>query len=345
MGSNQSNTVRSVTTSLNENITNLVNEQSQTTNAQQSNANELSVNFKNAKLKGCSINLAQKIVADQRIKAISTFNSEQALQSMMDSAVDNTVKQKSDAVNGFLPTSFANQNNNIATSNYIKNIIHTNISNKNLQNIIAMTDTLNKNELNFEGVEMDCTNMPPGYSINSPQDIVVTQFVESVTGLITEALLKNDQIAKAVNTSEQTLKAESKGVSDAISALFSGWGMIAGVFVLGIIGVFAAVFVFGKSENIKAVGESAGAIATAINPGATAAKALTGGITKLSFYKSLVSNSSSSMIYNILSTIFLSISICLLTIIIIKNKTNNTFEKFDSKPTTIPNSSDDKYVF
>lgn len=337
MGSNQSNTVRSITTSLNENITNLVNEQSQSTSAQQSNANELSVNFKNAKLKGCSINLAQKIVADQRIKAISTFNSEQALQTMIDSAVENTVKQKSDAVNGFMPTSFANQNNNIATSNYIKNIIQTNISNTNLQNIISMTDNLNKNELNFEGVEMDCTNMPPGYSINSPQDIVVTQFVESVTGLITEALLKNDQIAKAVNSSEQTQKAESKGVADAISAIFSGWGMIAGVIVLGIIGVFAAIFVFGKSENIKAVGESAVSIASAVNPGASAAKALTGGITKLSFYNSLRSNSSSS-IYTILSGICLSISICLLTIIIIKNK---TFENFVSKTDNLNN----KYIF
>jgi len=294
MGSSQSSIVRNSVKSLQENITNMINTQSQTTNAQQSSANVLKVNFKGAKIKGCSINLAQTIQADQKIKALSTFNSKTSLESMMNNAIDNTVKQNNESVSGFLSSSFSAQNSSSQTSLDLQNIVRNNIDMRNMQSVIAMADNLNKNELNFEGAELDCTNMPPGYAINSPQDIVVAQYVESVTGLITDALLKNEQIAKTVNKLEQTQKTETKGVAEAISALFSGWGIIMGIAAIVIIGVVYTMFVKAKPENIKAFGDVAGNIASTMNPAAAAAKGLGGlGGTKFSFYRDFFSSRSS----------------------------------------------------
>ena len=327
MGSSQSSIVRNSIKSLQENITNMINVQSQTTNAQQSSANVLKVNFRGAKLKGCSINLAQKIQANQSIKALSTFNSKSSLESMMDSAIDNTVKQNNESVSGFLSTSLSAQQSSSSTSMELQNIVRNNIDMRNMQSVIAMADNLNKNEIDFEGAELDCTNMPPGYAVNSPQDIVVAQYVESVSNLITDALLKNKQIASAVNKIEQTQKTETKGVAEAISAIFSGWGMIIGVIVIGIIGVFLAVFVFGKSENIKAVGDVAGNIASTMNPAAAAARGLSG--TKFSLYRDFFRGSS---MHDGISLGCLLVSTVLLGIVCMRHR-GERFAPTDYQPT------------
>jgi hypothetical protein len=229
MGANQSTTVNNLVESLNENITNIVNSQTQSVSVQQSNINELSINMRGAKVIGCDFNFSQKIQANQNTKALSSFNSSQALETLMDNAIDNTVSQNQKSVNDMFSTSFSNQEQDVSMSTILKNIVKTNINQSNEQAILKKFDNLNKNTLDFSELTFDCTKNRGG--IDASQSIFSKQTIEAITGLITEALMKDQQVAKAVSKSAQDQSSENKGLSSVISAA-TGPLLIIGVLVL-----------------------------------------------------------------------------------------------------------------
>jgi hypothetical protein len=230
MGANQSSTTQSLVESLNQNITNITNSQSQSSSAQQSNVNQLSVKMVGAKIKNCNFNFSQKIQANQNTKALSSFNSKQALETLLNNAIANTVSQNQKSVNDMFSTSFSNQDQNVNMTTRLQNIVQTNINQSNEQSIIAKLDNLNKNELDLSGMEMDCSKNPSA-GIDASQQIFSEQIVDAMTGLVTEALMKNQQIASAVASSSQTQSAENKGLSSVISAATGPLIIIAVAFI------------------------------------------------------------------------------------------------------------------
>jgi hypothetical protein len=253
MGANQSSSVSSAVSVLQKSITNVVNTQSQSTSAQQSNVSNLSVKMVGASIKNCTFNFSQSIVADQRIKAVSTFNSQAALSNIINSAIGNAIAQNNSSVNGFLSTAFSNQNQQVNMTTTIQNIVENNINQQNLQNILAFVNNLNNNSVDLSYSTWDCSKQRTnGVALDSSQSMVVSQFVDSLTGLITEALMQNQQIASAVTKVSQVNTSRNTGVSELITAL-------TGPFAIIVIGAIA-FFLLGGGKIVS------GGISTVSNP-------------------------------------------------------------------------------
>lgn len=223
MGSNQSSSVKQVTEVLSKNVTNIVSKQAQNTSGTQININSISVVFgEKSDISGCSITGTQRIKGSQTIDAISQYQSTSDIQNLISSAVDATATQNQKAVSEFLSTTFGNQNSSTDIRNTLQNTIENNITNENTQDIKAMVQNLNDGKWEFLG-KVKCG---ANGKIDISQEIVMEQFVKAVTGLATEALMKNEEINKAVTKTETSQTAENKGIGDAISKALSGWAMM-----------------------------------------------------------------------------------------------------------------------
>lgn len=212
MGANQSSTVKTFVSSLNENITNEVNNQIQTTEVTNSTIQQVNVQL--ASIDNCDIIVKQKVVADDRIKAIATFKDTTTVSNKMQAALDSAVKAQQTSVNGFLSLAFANQNSKVNTNESLQNIFMTNITNNNIQALVDFATNLQQGNVQAGS----CLNGV----IDVSQDAVVNSYVSMMSTTITNALLKNQQIAKEVAKTSVSQSSHNEG----IASFFKAWGMV-----------------------------------------------------------------------------------------------------------------------
>jgi len=250
MGSNQSSQLKQTTEILNKSVTNVVNTNVTKARADNNNVNnfDLLVGEK-ADIKNCSLRIGQKINSSQKLKVMANVQSLSDLKTMLQTAVDNTTKQSNDATSGFLSTAFNNQKSDTEITNILHNEIENNVTSENLTECNAIIDNINKGVFELRG-KWDCGTQGP---IQIDQDIASAQVVECFSDALQQALMKNENIAAAVNKSEQENKSKIGGIAEAISAVLGPYSMIIIAVIIGIVlilGIGAYFILSGGGEKV-----------------------------------------------------------------------------------------------
>jgi hypothetical protein len=251
-GSSSKSSVQQTNEFCNSVTNSFVSENSQKVSASALNINKL--NFQGATFKGCRVAIRQTIDSDVVATGEMTSQNIQDLTSKLkdsaSSAIDNAASQKS----GFISPSVANSAS--ATTNLkttVTNIIQNTMSSKSVQDIFA--NAANKNDADFSGLYYECD---PQFKSQgqckaddaSGCDLVVDQNIKSklvakgVADAITKAL--SNVITESTTTADvkQSAKQESAGVSEAISAWFSGVSGVMAIFACVVLVAIIAILAF-----------------------------------------------------------------------------------------------------
>ena len=244
MGSSQSSTVNVLNQVTNNIALNMVNRQVSEITSTSVNHNRFTISIgEKADVKGCNIDLTQKINASQTVKLMSKVKNTSDLQAQINGMLDSAVTQANSATNGFLSTAFNNQKSEQDIKNIISNNITTDILNETMNSIIDLLDNLNEGTLIIKG-KYTC---PEGKGIVINQEIVSQQIAQIYADVVTEAAMKVEAISKAVSDSEQKNTSKNAGVAELVSAIFSGWALII-VIVIVVIGLL----LWGLSKMVSA---------------------------------------------------------------------------------------------
>jgi hypothetical protein len=232
MGSNQSSTVKQTTEILNKSITNIVNKNTVSASAKNTNTNSFEIiTGPRSDIQNCSLKLGQKINASQQLKVMAKVSSTNELKTMLKSAVDNATSQNNSATNGFLSTAFNNQKSNTEINNILKNEIENNITNDNLTECNGIIDNINNGRLEING-KWDCGTQGP---IVVNQELVSAQVVECFANAAQEAIMQNQNIADAVNKSSQENISKNAGAAELVSAFLGPYAMIIIAIVIALV--------------------------------------------------------------------------------------------------------------
>ena len=177
-------------------------------------------------------------------------------------AVDNAAESSSSSATGFLATKAGDsQNNSINQQTNIKNLITTNITSEDVNNVNAVITNINKGDIIING-KMTCT---PGQGIVVNQDLINSQIVDAMSSIITNAIKKDIVTSDAINKAAATTTTTSGGVAEAISAVFAGLTSMYAIYAVIVIVVicFIAWLIKRNKKNINAVTTAATTAATA----------------------------------------------------------------------------------
>ena len=239
MGSSQSSSVKQTVDILNKSMTNLTTKNQNSASARNINANNLTLTLgENARpMPGtdpnkCSLNIGQKIKANQSVKLMAKFASKSDLQAQMKAALQNSIAQSSSSQQGALATALNVQNSKQEISQKVSNIVETNITNEVVNEVNGFLDNVNNGTLEIKGI-FPCP-------INITQDIASDQ----VVSMLSDALIGNS-ITTSTDTatsaaSKQETKVKQQGAIDAVAGLVGTMGMI-WIAVIAIV-VLGAVF-------------------------------------------------------------------------------------------------------
>ena len=226
MGASQSSVVQSVTETLNQNITNIINRSAATAKTTSVSTNSFSM-LNYGTIKNCGIQLTQKIGVNSTVAAIAGLNSESSIENLIKSAIAETVTQNQKSVQDFLATTFTAQESRQEMITKLQNIVQTNITQESVGDIMAMTTSINRGTFPNYGT-IDCA----GQQINVYQEIMVKQVAQATTNATTSAMNKNTQIADTVKKLEQKQAAESKGLTALVNALTGPFAIAAIAFIV-----------------------------------------------------------------------------------------------------------------
>jgi hypothetical protein len=232
MGSNQSSTVKQTTEILNKSMTNIVNKNTVSASAKNTNTNSFEIiTGPRSDISNCSLRLGQKINASQQLKVMAKVSSTNEMKAMLKSAVDNATAQNNEATSGFLSTAFNNQKSNTEINNILKNEIENNITNENLTECNGLIDNINNGRLEING-KWNCGEQGP---IVIDQDLVSSQVVECFANAAQEAIMQNQNIADAVNKAEQANTSKVGGAAELASAIMGPYAMIVIAIVIAMV--------------------------------------------------------------------------------------------------------------
>lgn len=247
MGSNQSSSITDVTNVLSQNMTNLIIKQSQNLSETQILTNSINVVFgPRSYIQNCGLISNQTLKGGQIVSAVAQYQSTSDIVNLMKNSIDATLAQSQKAVSDFLSTTFGNQESNANIQSTLNEIIETNVTNDNTSNIIQTASDLSSGNFTFEGTFI-CA---PGQTINISQTEIANQFINSVMGLMSSALMTNTQIANAVNKLDQTQASKNTGIGDAISKVLSSLGLFILLPIAIIVLIFLLMGGLGKLGNL-----------------------------------------------------------------------------------------------
>jgi hypothetical protein len=243
MGSAQSSTVTSTITSINENLTNIIQKTANTSsNTCKTNQQVKLIIGETGALVGCGISIGQ--VASTDCKLDNTFNiqSSSDLTTAITQAIDNSASNSQKSVQDFLATSLSVQQSNTSLSTYLKNVIQTNFTSETINKCFSEASINQNQELTING-RIECTSDED--NINLSQNAQLYILTECIMSSVID-IIKNDTVAvDAINKAVSEQSSEQKGLSDFISSLMSGWALIIfGVLAVLVVGGILVYFLF-----------------------------------------------------------------------------------------------------
>ena len=211
---------------LNENITNIITNNSSTTSASGANIQGMKVNF--GQIIGCDINLSQKITS--KTMAASDFTAEEIteLQSTISndlsasaaSALEKNSQMGSEL--GALVSGDTNLEIKTEVDMEIKNIVKNNITTTNVNNTVAEQVNIQDGELNLQFYDCSDGNAKLDFS----QDIMAEVKATSIMNILKESVASNEMLNKMAATADSSASQKQGGVAEIADSVFGG---IAGV--------------------------------------------------------------------------------------------------------------------
>ena len=213
---------------LNENITNIITNNSSTTSASGANIQGMKVNF--GEIYGCDINLSQRITS--KTMAASDFTAEEItdlqtaitndMQASAASALEKNSQMGSEL--GALVSGDTNLEIKTEVDMEIQNIVKNNITTNNLTSTVSEQVNIQDGELSVK--RYDCT--VGNATLNFSQDVVSVVKAESVMSVLKEAIANNQMLNKMAASADSTAKLSMGGYAQIADSVFGGVADIIG---------------------------------------------------------------------------------------------------------------------
>jgi len=207
---------------LNENITNIITNNSSTTSASGANIQGMKVNF--GEIYGCDINLSQRITS--KTMAASDFTAEEitdlqtAITNDMSASAASALEKNSQMGSelGALVSGDTNLEIKTEVDMEIKNIVKNNITTNNLTSTVSEQVNIQDGELSVK--RYDCT--VGNATLNFSQDVVSEIKAESVMSVLKEAIAKSEMLNKMAATADSSASQKQGGVAEIADSVFGG---------------------------------------------------------------------------------------------------------------------------
>jgi hypothetical protein len=211
---------------LNENITNVITNNSQETGASGANIQGMKVVF--GDIYGCDVNLSQKITSTTMASSEFSASEIAQLQSTISndlsasaaSALEKNSQMGSEL--GALVSGDTNLEIKTEVDMEIKNLVENNITTNNLTSTVSEQINIQDGELSVK--RYDCT--VGNATLNFSQDVVSVVKAESVMSVLKEAIANNQMLNKMAATADSSASQKQGGVAEIADSVFGG---IAGV--------------------------------------------------------------------------------------------------------------------
>ena len=213
---------------LNENITNIITNNSSTTTATGANIQGMKVNF--GQIIGCDINLSQKITS--KTMAASDFTAEEIteLQSTISndlSASASSALEKNSQMGselGALVSGNSNMEIKTEVDMEIKNLVENNITTTNVNNTVAEQVNIQDGVLNLQ--YYDCSDT--GAQLDFSQDIMAEVKATSIMKMLKEAVAKNTVLNKMAADTDSAATKKKGGIAGVLDSVFGGIADVVG---------------------------------------------------------------------------------------------------------------------
>jgi hypothetical protein len=236
MGASQSSQISQTTEIINQSMTNLTQNNTNSASAKNANANSFYITIGEKGDVDCPIDFSQSIRAEQKVKVMAKFKNLADLQTQMKAALANTIDQQQELKQQSLATTIGVQNSKQAINQKIQNIVNNSITNSVLNEVNAFLDNVNKGKLEIKG-KYKCT----GGKIKIDQNIASEQVAELLADTLMENITSTSADSAASAESKQSQKTEQTGIIGDLGAFFGNiWVIMILVFV--VIGAFVYKF-------------------------------------------------------------------------------------------------------
>jgi len=226
---------------INENITNIITQNSSTTTATGANIQGMTVNF--GEIIGCNVNLSQKITS--KTMAASDFTAEEItdlqneitndMQAAAESALENNTEMGSE-LGGLLDGGDTEMNVTNSVNMEIQNLVETNITTTNVNNTVAEQVNIQDGVLNLK--RYDCSDT--GAQLDFSQDIMAEVKATSIMNILKQAVQENKILNKMAASTESSVKKKKGGIAGVLDSLFGGISDVVGTSQQGAMAASAA---------------------------------------------------------------------------------------------------------
>jgi hypothetical protein len=211
---------------LNENITNVITNNTQETGATGANIQGMKVVF--GDIYGCDVNLSQKItsktMASSEFSASEIAQLQTAITNDMQAAASSALEKNSQMGSelGALVSGDMNQDIKTEVNMEITNIVKNNITTNNLTSTVSEQVNIQDGELSVK--RYDCT--VGNATLNFSQDVVSEIKAESVMSVLKDSIAKSEMLNKMAATADSSASQSQGGIAEIADSVFGG---IAGI--------------------------------------------------------------------------------------------------------------------
>ena len=208
---------------INENITNIITNNSSTTTATGANIQGMEINL--GKIIGCDMNFSQKITS--KTMASSDFTAEEIvdlqneitndMQAAATAALENNTEMGSE-LGGVLDGGDTNMEITNEVNMEIQNLVETNITTTNINDTVAEQVNIQDGILNLQ--YYDCSDT--GGKLDFSQDIMAEVKATSIMSVLKQAIQDNKILNKMAAITESEAKKKKGGIAGVLDSVFGG---------------------------------------------------------------------------------------------------------------------------
>jgi hypothetical protein len=207
---------------LNENITNIITNNSSTTSASGANIQGMKVNF--GQIIGCDVNLSQRITS--KTMAASDFTAEEitdlqtAITNDMSASAASALEKNSQMGSelGALVSGDTNLEIKTEVDMEIQNIVKNNITTTNVNNTVAEQVNIQDGELNVQYYDCSDGNAKLDFS----QDIMAEVKATSIMSVLKKSIASSEMLNKMAATADSSASQKQGGVAEIADSVFGG---------------------------------------------------------------------------------------------------------------------------
>ena len=211
---------------LNENITNVITNNSQETGASGANIQGMKVVF--GDIYGCDVNLSQKItsttMASSEFSASEIAQLQSTITNDLSASATSALEKNTQLGSELGALAGGKQSMDIKTQvdMEIKNLVENNITTTNVNNTVAEQVNIQDGELNLQFYDCSDGNAKLDFS----QDIMAEVKATSIMNILKESVASNEMLNKMAATADSSVSQKQGGIAEVADSVFGG---IAGV--------------------------------------------------------------------------------------------------------------------